>query len=113
MLPVRGFSEIEPVRARLLVRAIAIVIVAAAVILAGLALRDPTPVPAPGVVRPIRSDPQTVQLRACSAMGEQALKSAECRSAWAAHRERFLQDRTLPVGAAIADHAATSATEGQ
>lgn len=99
--------------ARLIIRATAIVLVVAAVILAGLALRDPTPVPAPGVVRSIRSDPETVQLQACSVMGEQASKIAECRSAWAAHRERFLQDRTVPEGAAILDHAEPSEPEGQ
>lgn len=100
-------------RPRFLERAAALVLVTAAVIFAGLALRDPTPVPAPGILQPIRPDPQTIKLQACSVMGEHALKSAECRSAWAAQRERFLQDTTVSKGAAIVDLTAPSASEAQ
>lgn len=35
------------------------------------------------------ADPLAMQLRACVAMGEQALSSPECRAAWAEKRRRF------------------------
>jgi conjugative transfer region protein TrbK len=35
-------------------------------------------------------DPLPAQLRACAAMGEQALSAPECRAAWAEKRRRFL-----------------------
>ena len=35
------------------------------------------------------ADPLALQLRACSAMGEEALSSPNCRSAWAEKRRRF------------------------
>jgi conjugative transfer region protein TrbK len=35
-------------------------------------------------------DPLPATLRACSAMGEQALSSTDCRAAWAEKRRRFL-----------------------
>ena len=35
-------------------------------------------------------DPLPAQLRACSAMGELALSSPDCRAAWAEKRGRFL-----------------------
>jgi conjugative transfer region protein TrbK len=35
-------------------------------------------------------DPLPTTLRACSAMGEQALSSPDCRGAWAEKRRRFL-----------------------
>lgn len=35
------------------------------------------------------ADPLAMQLRACGAMGEQALSSPECRAAWAEKRRRF------------------------
>ena len=35
-------------------------------------------------------DPLPAQLRACSAMGELALSSPDCRTAWAEKRRRFL-----------------------
>lgn len=35
-------------------------------------------------------DPLPAQLRACSAMGEMALSSPDCRAAWAEKRRRFL-----------------------
>lgn len=35
-------------------------------------------------------DPLPAQLRACSAMGEQAVSSPDCRAAWAEKRRRFL-----------------------
>ena len=35
-------------------------------------------------------DPLPAQLRACSAMGELALSSPDCRAAWAEKRRRFL-----------------------
>ena len=50
------------------------------------------PVPA-GVLPPggrkAQADPLALQLRACSAMGEQALSSTVCRAAWAEKRRRF------------------------
>lgn len=36
------------------------------------------------------ADPLPEQLRACAAMGEQALSAPECRAAWAEKRRRFL-----------------------
>ncbi len=36
------------------------------------------------------SDPLPAQLRACSAIGELALSSPDCRAAWAEKRRRFL-----------------------
>ena len=38
-------------------------------------------------------DPLPAQLRACSAMGELALSSPDCRAAWAEKRQRFLGKR--------------------
>ena len=38
-------------------------------------------------------DPLPAQLRACSAMGELALSSPDCRAAWAEKRRRFLGKR--------------------
>lgn len=35
-------------------------------------------------------DPLAAQLRACAAMGEQALEWPDCREAWAEKRRRFL-----------------------
>ncbi|MBK8631509.1 MAG: putative entry exclusion protein TrbK-alt [Sphingomonadales bacterium] len=35
-------------------------------------------------------DPLPAQLRACSAMGELAISSPDCRAAWAEKRRRFL-----------------------
>jgi len=35
-------------------------------------------------------DPLPATLRACTAMGEQALSSPDCRAAWAEKRRRFL-----------------------
>ena len=35
-------------------------------------------------------DPLPATLRACSAMGQQALSSPDCRAAWAEKRRRFL-----------------------
>lgn len=36
------------------------------------------------------ANPLPEQLRACAAMGEQALSAPECRAAWAEKRRRFL-----------------------
>lgn len=47
-------------------------------------------------------DPLPAQLRACSAMGELALSSPDCRAAWAEKRRRFL--------GVTADHAASDPT---
>lgn len=54
-------------------------------------LRD-EPVPAPVLPlagRDAAADALAMQLRACSAMGEQALSSPVCRAAWAEKRRRF------------------------
>ena len=57
-------------------------------------------------------DPLPAQLRACSAMGELALSSPDCRAAWAEKRRRFLgieADKTLDVPAAAAPSVETAA----
>ena len=41
-------------------------------------------------IREPDSDPLPGQLKACAAMGELALSSADCRAAWAEKRRRFL-----------------------
>jgi conjugative transfer region protein TrbK len=41
-------------------------------------------------VRQSGGDPLSAVLRACSAIGEQALSSADCQAAWAQKRRRFL-----------------------
>ena len=51
-------------------------------------------------------DPLPAQLRACSAMGELALSSPDCRAAWAEKRRRFLgveSDASEPAGDAAVD----------
>lgn len=35
------------------------------------------------------ADPLAIRLRACNAMGEEALSSTDCRAAWAEQRRRF------------------------
>ena len=50
------------------------------------------PVPAPVLPlagRGAEADALAMQLRACSALGEQALSSPVCRAAWAEKRRRF------------------------
>lgn len=51
-------------------------------------------------------NPLPAQLRACSAMGELALSSPDCRAAWAEHRRRFLgvkSNVTNPANDAVVD----------
>jgi conjugative transfer region protein TrbK len=43
------------------------------------------------------ADPLAMQLRACGAMGEQALSSPECRAAWAEKRRRFFGAAPAPA----------------
>ena len=47
------------------------------------------PAEAPLVDRAEEADPLAMQLRACAAIGEQALSSPVCRAAWAEKRRRF------------------------
>ena len=51
-------------------------------------------------------DPLPAQLRACSAMGELALSSPDCRAAWAEKRRRF-----LGVENGASDHASDAAVD--
>lgn len=57
-----------------------------------LQLREERPEPLPEVITVFEpdGDPLPGQLRACAAMGELALSSADCRAAWAEKRRRFL-----------------------
>lgn len=113
LLPVRSFSGIEPVRGTLLLRVASSAIVAAALILTMLALHDPAPMPAPGVVRAARSDTEALWLQTCTPMGDHALDKTECRSAWSGHRKRFLKDRAPEEGSCIVACPAPSSAEGQ
>ncbi len=66
--------------------------VAVALTLSVLQLREERPEPLPEVITVFEpdGDPLPAQLRACAAMGELALSSSDCRSAWAEKRRRFL-----------------------
>ena len=57
-----------------------------------LQLREERPEPLPDVITVWEpdGDPLPAQLRACTAMGELALSSPNCRAAWAEKRRRFL-----------------------
>ncbi|MFL0694658.1 MAG: putative entry exclusion protein TrbK-alt [Agrobacterium tumefaciens] len=69
----------------------AAVFVGLAVALTLVQLReDPLVPPALPLAREkAEADPLALQLRACGAMGEQALSSPDCRAAWAEKRRRF------------------------
>lgn len=66
--------------------------VAAALTMTVLTLREERASPQPEAitVREPDGDPLPGQLRACAAMGEEALSSPDCRAAWAEKRRRFL-----------------------
>lgn len=66
--------------------------VAVALITTVLTLREErgTPLPAAAAAREPAGDPLSAPLRACAAMGELALSSPVCRTAWAEQRRRFL-----------------------
>ncbi len=66
--------------------------VAAALTMTVLTLREERKVPLPEMVTVWEpdGDPLPAQLKACAAMGELALSSADCRAAWAEKRRRFL-----------------------
>ena len=66
--------------------------VAIALTMSVLQLREERPDPLPEVITVFEpdGDPLPAQLRACAAMGELALSSPDCRSAWAEKRRRFL-----------------------
>lgn len=49
-------------------------------------------------------DPLPAQLRACAEMGELALSSPDCRTAWAEKRRRFFGTRDTAANPGIADH---------
>jgi conjugative transfer region protein TrbK len=66
--------------------------VAVALTMSVLQLRE-EPAPPPTEVITVwepDGDPLPAQLRACAAMGEQALSAPDCRAAWAEKRRRFL-----------------------
>lgn len=66
--------------------------VAIALTMSVLQLRVERPEPLPEVITVFEpdGDPLPGQLRACTAMGELALSSPDCRAAWAEKRRRFL-----------------------
>ena len=66
--------------------------VAVAVAMAVLQLREEPASPEPEIITVWEpdGDPLPAQLRACSAMGELAVSSPDCRAAWAEKRRRFL-----------------------
>lgn len=57
------------------------------------------------------ADPLPDQLRACAAMGEQALSAPECRAAWAEKRRRFLGVEHPGAYAELTDPVQQSAAE--
>ena len=66
--------------------------VAVALTMTVLTLREERKAPLPETVTVWvpEGDPLPAQLKACAAMGELALSSADCRAAWAEKRRRFL-----------------------
>lgn len=66
--------------------------VAVALTMTVLQLREEPAAPKPEFITVLEpnGDPSAEQLRACSAMGELALSSHDCRAAWAEKRRRFL-----------------------
>lgn len=66
--------------------------VAVALTMAVLQLREEPASPEPEIITVWEpdGDPLPAQLRACSAMGELAVSSPDCRAAWAEKRRRFL-----------------------
>jgi conjugative transfer region protein TrbK len=66
--------------------------VAVALTMTALQLREEPAPEQPEIITVFEpdGDPLPAQLRTCSAMGELALSSPECRAAWAEKRRRFL-----------------------
>jgi conjugative transfer region protein TrbK len=66
--------------------------VAAALTMTVLDLREEPRVPPPVITTVFEpdGDPLPAQLKACAAMGELALTTPDCRTAWAEKRRRFL-----------------------
>lgn len=66
--------------------------VAIALTMSVLQLREERPEPLPEIITVLKpdGDPLPGQLRACAAMGEQALSVPDCHAAWAEKRRRFL-----------------------
>ena len=66
--------------------------VAVALTMTVLQLREEPASPEPEIITVWEpdGDPLPAQLRACSAMGELAVSSPDCRTAWAEKRRRFL-----------------------
>jgi conjugative transfer region protein TrbK len=62
---------------------------AVAMTLVQLRGEPPSPAGLPVAREQAAADPLAMQLRACGAMGEQALSSPDCRAAWAEKRRRF------------------------
>lgn len=82
--------------------------VAIALTMSVLQLREERPEPLPEVITVFEpdGDPLPAQLRACAAMGELALSSPDCRTAWAEKRRRFLgveSDASVPAGDAAVE----------
>lgn len=92
--------------------------VAAVLTMTVLQLREEPRVPPSKVITVWEpgGDPLPAQLRACSAMGDQALSSHDCRAAWAEKRRRFLgveASKTIGEPAAPATEDAAPANESR
>lgn len=85
-------SGTEAVDTKLFARIGAGAFVAIALAMSLLQLREGPKPTLPETITVLEPDgnPLPAQLRACSAMGELALYSPDCRAAWAEHRRRFL-----------------------
>lgn len=68
----------------------AFVAIALTMTVLGLCEEPETPLQEASTVWVPDGDPLPATLRACSAMGEQALSMPDCRAAWAEKRRRFL-----------------------
>jgi conjugative transfer region protein TrbK len=81
--------------------------VAVALTLTVLDLREEPGVPSPEITTVFEPDGDSLpaQLKACAAMGELALSTPDCRTAWAEKRRRF-----LGVGAEASSPAAAAPT---
>lgn len=75
------------------------VFVAIALTMTAFQLREERPTPPPetiSVAEP-EGDPLPAQIRACAAVGEQAVDLPDCRAAWAENRRRFLAPGARPM----------------
>ena len=89
--------------------------VAAALTMTVLDLREEPRVPPPVITTVFEpdGDPLPAQLKACAAMGELALTTPDCRTAWAEKRRRFLGLESGAVDAVDASAAPALSSEPQ